>query len=322
MSSEELAAVSGQVTAQLGDAENENNHIPNEGRIAETIASGLPKPLCDEDILPCQTVGDVVKVTLHHHTEHHSLLPHLPLPHLLSNKDQVTKLVIRNNSGEDALYADGAYVSGRPGQQDEFVLKDKTDKAVVLCRRQKEKRERTFLIYGLQALHEADQENVSVQANYDSGELPFYPWYKITSYSKGNFSYRFISLWNAETQSYQPIIKLKPLTPPQQDGPLVETTKRLIGRHTTPHQAVALQSVAVHVKQQTQDDELETSLRVEANFLQDYGILERNDVGEAPTHEWTATLAPGVDPALGIVTAAIVADMPDYFAQEQNPVRN
>merc|ERR1712137_935504 len=99
-------------------------------------------------------------------------------------------------------------------------------------------------------------------------------------------------------------------------GPLVETTQKLVGRHEAPHQAVVLQSVAVRSKHS--DENIEESLRVDANFLQDYGILERND----DTHEWTATVAPGMDPALALCAAAIVADMPDYFCQEKNPVRN
>jgi hypothetical protein len=186
------------------------------------------------------------------------------------------RLSIKNTDGLD--YADGVHFKEYKGFMGKItlILLDEDDKPIALCEQERVKLHRDYNILGVRPLLEGDEP----KSKQDG--VAFYPWFHVRDINNAIQGYfRSISVWNGN--DYAALWRVYPAT--RRPGAkaanlcMVKKTELLVTQESD-HSIVAL--------------------------------LNKKTVEHSIG--WDITIAPGVDPALVICTAAIVEDTTSVFA--------
>jgi hypothetical protein len=187
-------------------------------------------------------------------------------------------LTIKDAAGLD--YAGGVHFKEYKGLVGKItlILLDKDDNPIALCEQERVKLHNEYNILGIRPLLTGDEPKI------EQDGAAFYPWFRVHAIDNAiQGCYRSISVWNGSDYRYVPMWRVYPST--RRPGAkaanlcMVKKTELLVTQESD-HAIIAF------LNKKTTD----------------------NCTG------WEITIAPGIDPALVICTAAIVEDTTSMFA--------
>lgn len=163
-----------------------------------------------------------------------------------------------------------------------LVLYNKDDHAITIAIQDAASMRKKYTIYGMKPLGDGSDDSIDYPKQQEQG-VDFYPWFRVRDIDDNHLDHRSLQVWNGN--NFMPMMKIKAA----KRFADIEGLSDMVPPKKTDNLVV------------DKDDEDKV-----------YALISKKS--DMRIAGWNITVAPGVDPAMMIMLAAIMDDMIGWFA--------